>query len=541
MPAHPTWFEPKMPDAAECSIRLLLEAGAQAHPDRLFAVFEDDRQWSWQETLAQARAAAAGLQALGVGRGDLVLAWLPNGPAMLRCWFAINYLGAVFVPLNVAYRGGILTQAIGNTRARLMLAHAALVPRLAEIDRPSLQRVVVFGGDVAPIPGLTLLPAEALDGDPATVDPGAPPAPWEIAAVVHTSGTTGPSKGVLAPYAQLWTVARAHFGYMTPADRMLLMTPLAHISPISGVMAALVQGACVVVQERFRTEAFWDTVRHYQVTTVPGMGPAIMDFLMKAPPQPDDRENPLRMVNVRCANDTVIAFARRFGVNYFGSFSMSETSVVTIQEVNAPVRESCGRPRDGVEVRLVDAHDIEVPVGAVGEIILRADHPWVLNAGYLNAPEATAQAWRNGWFHTGDAARCDAEGNFFFLDRLKDAIRRRGENISSIEIEQEVLAHPAVQDAAAIGVPSQQGDHEVLLAVSPRPGRTIEPDALLAFLIPRMAHFMVPRFVRVLPELPRTLSNKVQKNGLRQEGVTSDTWDREVEGLHVRSERLGPV
>jgi crotonobetaine/carnitine-CoA ligase len=177
-------------------------------------------------------------------------------------------------------------------------------------------------------------------------------------------------------------------------------------------------------------------------------------------------------------------------------------------------------------------------VGEVGEMIIRTDRPWGMNSGYHKNPEATARAWRNGWFHTGDAFRRDEEGYFYFVDRIKDAIRRRGENISSFEVELEVLAHPAVLEAAAVGVPSSYSEDEVLVVVAPREGASIDPAELVHFLIGRMPYFMVPRFVRIMASLPKTPTAKVKKHLLRDEGITADTFDREAAGIRVRGERL---
>jgi carnitine-CoA ligase len=187
-----------------------------------------------------------------------------------------------------------------------------------------------------------------------------------------------------------------------------------------------------------------------------------------------------------------------------------------------------------VEARVVDGNDIEVPQGEVGELILRASRPWEISPGYYRNPEATAAAWRNGWFHTGDAFKCDAAGNFFFVDRMKDAIRRRGENISSFEVEAEALGHPSVLEAAAIPVPSADSEDEVLLVVTANAGRTIQPRELLRYLVPRMAHFMLPRYIRIVAEMPKTATAKIEKHRLRAEGVTADTWDRETHGVIVR-------
>jgi crotonobetaine/carnitine-CoA ligase len=194
--------------------------------------------------------------------------------------------------------------------------------------------------------------------------------------------------------------------------------------------------------------------------------------------------------------------------------------------------------RAGIEARIVDGNDCEVPIGVSGELVLRSDTPWTMSHGYHRNPEATARAWRNGWFHTGDAFRRDAEGNFFFVDRVKDAIRRRGENISSFEVEAALLADPAVLEAAAVGVPSDVGEEEVLAVVVPKLGQRIDPVALISGLAGRLPHFMVPRYVRTVDALPKTPTAKVQKHALRAEGLTTQTWDREAAGLRLRRERL---
>jgi crotonobetaine/carnitine-CoA ligase len=178
-------------------------------------------------------------------------------------------------------------------------------------------------------------------------------------------------------------------------------------------------------------------------------------------------------------------------------------------------------------------------VGTIGELIVRTDMPWAMNSGYHKNPEATAKAWRNGWFHTGDAFRKDADGNFYFVDRMKDAIRRRGENISSFEVEAEITAHPAVREAAVVAVKSELSEDEVLAVLAPVPGQTIDPVALIDFLRPRMAHFMIPRYLRILPDLPKTPTQKVQKHILKTEGVTADTWDREKAGIRIAREKIG--
>lgn len=217
---------------------------------------------------------------------------------------------------------------------------------------------------------------------------------------------------------------------------------------------------------------------------------------------------------------------------------MSEIASPIVSEANPVKRGTCGKVREGVEVRLVDRHDCEVAIGEIGEMLVRMDRPWGLNSGYNANPEATAEAWRNGWFHTGDAFRMDEDGYFYFVDRVKDAIRRRGENISSFEVELEVCAHPSVREATAIAVPSEFSEDEVMVVVAPAPNCTIDRAELSDFLAKRMPYFMVPRYIRILDELPKTPTAKVMKAELRKEGITADTWDRQEAEFRLRRENF---
>jgi crotonobetaine/carnitine-CoA ligase len=291
------------------------------------------------------------------------------------------------------------------------------------------------------------------------------------------------------------------------------------------------------VLDRFRTETFWADVRRTGATFVVMMG-TVATFLSKLERGEDEIRTPLRLALLAPLNAESAALCRRAGLDFYSVFNMSETASPIITDINPATPGTCGRPRPGIEARIVDENDEELPVGAVGELILRSDDPWVFCSGYHRNPEATAASWRNGWFHTGDALRRDAEGNFFYVDRIKDAIRRRGENISSFEVEIEIQAHPSVAECAAVAVPSEDGEDEVLVAVVPAPGAAIDPAGLLAFAQDRMPHFMVPRYIRVMDALPKTPTLKVQKARLRRDGVTPDAWDREAAGLSVKREAV---
>lgn len=516
--------DPRVPDAVSCTVGGLLAARARAHPDRVFAVFADGESWTYEETYRRSLGAAAALAARGARPGDRVISWQPNGPDALLTWFGANLAGATYTPLNTAYRGRMLQHVLTNARATVAVTHRRLAPRLAQIE-PGDSRPCIVG------------PHE-LRADPGGFEPH-PAQPWDTFGIIYTSGTTGPSKGVLCSYVHHYSAAVAAFADRVGADdRYLVQLPLFHAGGTIGVYAMLLLGGSVAVVDSFATDAFWDVVRAHRVTCCTLLG-VMASFLLKRTPTRKDTQHPLKWVWLLPLGDNSTELSARFGFDVHTLFNMTETSVPIVSEPNPKASGLCGRPRPGIEIRIVDAYDRQVPPGRSGELVVRADRPWSLSHGYHGMPEATAAAWRNGWFHTGDAVREDGDGRIFFVDRLKDAIRRRGENISSFEVESEAMTHPAVREAAAVAVPSEHGEDEVLLAVAPAPGRTVDPAEIIEYLVPRMAHFMVPRYVRVLDELPKTPTAKVLKHELRALGVTDDTWDRQCAGIHVKRESLG--
>lgn len=538
MPGHDA-----VPARADCVLRDLLDGHAEARPDAAYAVLADGAVLTYGALRGRVRTTARALQDLGVGQGDHVLVWLPNGIDGLCLWFAINYAGAVYVPINTAYRGGILEHVVRNSGARLMIAHADLVERLAGVDRAALTTVVALSGTPAGIDGLAILDARSLESDRDVLPLARPVEPWDTQSIIYTSGTTGPSKGVLSSYAHLRAMGNALIAdgagvpFLGAGDRFMVNLPMFHVGGTAPSYAMLVKGGAIVLVDAFDTASFWRTVAATGTTAVILLG-VMATFLMKEPIAPGERETPLAHAIVIPLSPEGVAFHERFGVTTHTLFNMSEVSCPLIAEANPTVAATCGKPRRGLEVRLVDANDCAVAPGEIGELIIRTDSPWALNHGYNGDAAATARAWRNGWFHTGDAFRVDAEGNYFFVDRFKDSIRRRGENISSFEVELEVCAHPAVREAAAVAVPSPHGEDDILVAVSLVEGTGLDPADLLAFLVPRMAHFMVPRYVRVIDDLPKTPTRKVEKYLIRRDGITADCWDREAAGIVVKRQKL---
>ena len=524
---------------APCTIRDLLAQQARENPNRLMLRFASGEQYTATQLLEDTRRLASTLHKLGVAHQQPVLIWLPNCPLAVLALLALNYLGAIYVPINTAYRGKLLEHVIRNTGATVMLADGRLIERLEDIDCGELKQLLIDGEQRLANTDLEQLAVEDLRQsvtDPAVLD-NITVAPWDTQAVIFTSGTTGPSKGVLCSYRHLYTAA-VEFRHVGPDDCNLVALPMFHVGGILGILFALIHGGCAAIVDRFSTRRFWQTVADMEVTTVGLLG-AMVQYLMQQPATENDRQHGLKTAVIAPLGDDALAFAERFGVDVYTEFNMTELSVPLYCGPNPTIRGTCGRPREGIELRIVDAHDMPLARGEIGELILRSDAPWTMSHGYLNNPVATANSWRNGWFHTGDLFYCDEADNYFFVDRLKDAIRRRGENISSFEVEEELLAHPDIQEAAVVAVPGDGGEDEILAVLVTSDGNLPELASLTDFLQRRMAHFMVPRYFRTVDSLPKTATQKIEKHVLREIGLSAGCHDREALGLILKAERLG--
>jgi crotonobetaine/carnitine-CoA ligase len=529
--------EPCIPPREACVLGSLIEKWASEKADDIAFIFQDGPQWTWAELLLRTRQVAANLKAMGVNSGDHVLSWQPNNSEAILTWFSLNYIGAVYVPMNTAYKGKLLQNLVQLSDAKLMICHADLAPRLNTIDPGSMLSDVVVTGGSCELDRVTTHNASLLfssNGD-ANAEPDIEEQsnPWDTMYIIFTSGTTGPSKAVLSSYVHTYAAGAEAHDYVCETDRILINLPLFHVSGTVLVAMVVTYGCSCVIVDGFSTDRFWPVIRRYEITTAYLIG-AMTPFLLKQPPNPDDMNHPLRNVMTVPWNEDAAALGRRHGLDMRTAYNMTEICSPLISEINPVVLGTCGKPRPGIELRVVDEYDRIVPSGEVGELIIRTDRPWSINSGYYKNFEATALAWRNGWFHTGDAFRYDEDNNFFFIDRIKDSIRRRGENISSFEVESEVSAHPDVADVAAIPVPSQFSEDEVMIVVSPVSGKSVEPAELFRFLEPRMAHFMLPSYIRVMLDLPKTPTQKIRKDLLRKDGVTADTWNRDDHGISVR-------
>lgn len=518
----------------------LVAARAASSPDAPAVLFRDET-WTYGELSRRMSAVACGLARLGVEDGAFVGAWLPNGPQGVLAWLGVNAVGAVWAPLHLAYRGAVLEHALNLSGARVLIAHRQLLPRLAGLDLAHLRTIVAVGdGDRSAAPGLDIVDWETVAAATSPA-PSRPRDPWQNMAMIYTSGTTGPSKGVLCSYLH-------HFAYASHLlpdtigedDRFYLCTPLAHVAGTAALFGMVVRGGSIAIVDTFSVSRFWDDVRHFGATTTFIIS-SMANLLNKQPTTGQDAENPLRSTYMAPLLPDVQAFERRFGVAVYSAFGMTEVPSAIHTGFSPTNPQSCGRAVDPqcYELRIVDDADLEVPDGTVGELVLRHRYPWVLTSGYKDMPTATAEAWRNGWFHTGDYMLRNTAGDYFIVDRKKDSIRRRGENISSVEVETALARYPGIVEAAVVGVPSPDGaEDEVKAVVVPR-GTGFDPADLIRFAIPLLPHFMVPRYVETVEALPKTASLKVEKFVLRQSGVSERTWDRVAAGVDVPHERIG--
>lgn len=528
---------PQRDPPARQSLGAVLAERAGRCPDAAF-ILSDDRSLSYGEAERQSNRIANGLAALGVAPGEPVLAMMPNVVEFVLLWLGLAKRGAIQVPVNTALRGSLLVHIVQDSAASVMIVEAGFLARLAEVAPrlEGLRRLIVFDRGErkpalpAPLAGMERVDFATLLAAPAT-PPARLPAPHDLKAVMYTSGTTGPSKGVAIAHAHAYAYAHGGLELMelAPGDVYYAPLPLFHIAGQWAVCyASLIAGSAAVVSERFSVERFWQDARRFKATVTFFLG-AMANFLARQPERDDDAGVPIERALIVPMFPEAAAFARRFAMKIKTTYGSTETGAPHRMDWNHPDWRSCGRLlEEDFEARIVDGDDREVPNGTVGEFVIRARRPWLLMAGYWRHPEWTVKAWSNLWLHSGDAMWRDDSGYYYFADRLTDSIRRRGENISSLEVESEINRHPDVLECAVFPVPSEHGEDEAMAAVVAKPGRQLSPAALARFLAPRMAAFMVPRFIAIVAALPKTPTGKIQKFDLRRAGVTATTWDREA-------------
>jgi crotonobetaine/carnitine-CoA ligase len=522
------------------TIPAVLDGQVEARPDQPL-VYILDRPVTYRTLQHRSFAAAGAFAAVGLQPGDRIAIFMATCEEWLTAWFGAARLGAVTVPVNTAYRGDFLAAQLRDSRAAAVITDADLVDRVFAVasEVPGLRLVFVRGGtrgEAAPA-GLAVLPSDALlDGDP-THSSGAPGSGWnQPAAIFFTSGTTGRSKGAVATHHYLMTAAATMVDCweLQPEEVVYAPLPLFHLSAIGSVLGPMLAGGTGVLERAFTVNGTWDQVRRYRASGIALAG-AMVSMLWNLPPDERDGELSIRFLSAapvpkeiyheieeryRCRIVTVYGLSEAFPLAYAG-----------IGDDNPP--GASGRFNPNFEVRIVDDEDSEVAAGVVGEVVCRPRRSHVMFEGYDGRADATLEQLRNLWFHTGDLGRVDAEGNFYYADRKKDAMRRRGENISSFEVEQALLRHPDVIEVAAIGVPSELGEDDVMVLVVPAPGSDIDVEAFMDFCCDRLPYFAVPRYVEITGDLPKNAVGRVLKHVLRDRGVTDAAWDREQAGYVV--------
>lgn len=513
--------------AAERTLARMLQRQADVFGERAALTIGEVR-WTHAQAPVNVARRAAMLARAGVRRGDRVALMCGNRIECIETFLACGWMGAVAVPINTAAMGPQIQYFLADSGARLLVIEECFAKRLqtADLSQSGLQTVWLVGGGAHAIEGVECIGIpDARDAQPAeAADAG----PGDLLAILYTSGTTGPSKGVTCPHAQFywWGANTARILGVGQGDVLATTLPLFHINALNTYAQAALTGAEVVYLPRFSASGFWPAMRSCGATVVYLLG-AMVPILLAQPEGPQERAHRVRLgLGPGVPAHAGAAFRERCGVQLLEGYGSTETNFVIASRPDAPRGGVMGWLQPGFEARVAGGDDAALPDGEAGELLLRAGEPHVFASGYFNMPDKTREAWRGGWFHTGDRVVREPDGAFRFIDRTKDAIRRRGENISSYEVEQVLLSHPAVATVAVYPVQSELAEDEVMASLIARPGTSLDPKELASYCEARLPYFAIPRYIDVVQELPRTENGKIQKFKLREQGVTPGTWDR---------------
>jgi crotonobetaine/carnitine-CoA ligase len=520
----------------------ILEDKAKTCGDKVFLQFGEGKEFSYQEVNEITNRIANGLCNLGLEKGDKVAAFLPNCLEAAYLWFGVSKAGMIDVPINIANKGDFLSHIINSSDSKVMIIDRQLIDRLKfiENDVPNLERVVVVTrvqtAEAMPELRFDVLDYNELANSPSErvkVDVRAN----EAQQIIYTSGTTGPAKPVLHSHAHIYHSALEYIeaSRSTSEDIFLTCLPMFHANArILCVYPAMLLGTKVVIYERFSASRFWDWTRRAKATIFNSLG-AMANFIYNQPRKENDGDNPVRICMAYPMPSAIYEdFEKRYDLKVVEGYGLTELAIITYNPYDKPKIGSCGKGTKSFEVSIVDEDDFTVPAGTVGEIVARPNLPWIASLGYYNMPEKTVELLRNCFYHTGDAGYLDGDGYLYFVDRIKDYIRVRAENISSFEVERSVNAQPKVAESAAISVKSEHAEDEVKIVVVLKQGESLTPEQLLDFCQERMPYFAVPRYVEFVESLPKTPTDRVQKNLLREAGITENTWDREKVGYKVK-------
>ncbi len=520
-----------------------------AHGSSEFLSFEDGRSISFAEFDELTDRLATALADLGLEPGDRLLALLTNSPEFMLLMIATHKRRAIFVPINTELRGAFLEHQVRNSEPRIVATDRGLLGRFDMVDTPAVRvettLLVDDGTDVIAAPGGALAgtPTASISdllNTPARADAVLEAKPSDVCTIMYTSGTTGPAKGVLMPQAHcyLFGLTTSQALEITPEDRFYCCMPLFHANGLfMQVYASLHGGASMYITKRFSVAQWLDIIIDNGITLTNALG-VMPEFIWRSPRTDRDRDHQLRaVIALPVAEEWAAEFEERFGVRIVQGYGMTEVNMVALTGPADPVMSGCaGPPLDEYfEVVVADPDtDLPLPIGETGEILVRPRVPYCFNVGYHQMPDKTVSAWRNLWFHTGDAGKFDDAGRLHFVDRLNDRIRRRGENISSYEVETVINGYEGVIESAVVGLRVEgAGGEDEVLAVVAVDGPAPDPVEFLDWCVPRMPRHSVPRYLQFVAELDKTASGKIRKQVIRDAGATADTWDRESVGYTV--------
>ncbi|WP_137045402.1 ATP-dependent acyl-CoA ligase [Pseudolabrys sp. FHR47] len=494
-----------------------------------------DRSWTYAQTRDEAAAFGATLLAAGIKKGDRVALICSNRFEFIRAFLGCAWIGAVSVPINTASRGHQLQHILTNSAARLLIVEGQFAGNLKHLDFAALPLETIWTIDADKPLQAGKFVSQPVPAARATCE-AAVMRPRDMLTILYTSGTTGPSKGVCCPHAQYfwWGANTAALLSLSGDDRLQSTLPLFHTNALNTFFQAMLMGISVVYEKRFSASDFYAALTRSQATATYVLG-AMVPILLSRARSPEESAHKVKIalapgVPARFHEE----FTERTGIKLVDGWGSTETNFAIGTTWDRQRPGTMGTVFAGFEARVVDGDDNDVPDGEPGELLVRANEPFAFATGYFAAPEKTVEAWQNLWFHTGDRVVRESDGYFRFVDRIKDAIRRRGENISSFEVEQVLLSHPAVALAAAFPVRSSLAEDEVMIAAVLHPGQTLNPLDLIQYCEPRLPYFAVPRYVDIVDVLPTTENGKVQKYKLTERGVTAQTWDREAAGYKVK-------
>lgn len=495
---------------------------------------------SAETLLLRGERVAYALAEAGLKNGDRVALQCGNRAEFLEVLIGCALAGMVLVPVNTASRGSQLAYYVKNSRARIFITESALINQLENahaVDSDAIDGLeAIWSVDAFARGGrlsrLCLMPQPTGAGQLRASDLN----PAADALVMYTSGTSGPSKGVLCSHAQLYWwghYSLKNIGIRSD-DVLYTCLPLFHVNALNTFYQAILSGGTMVVGERFSVSRFYEDLRQANATVTFLLG-AMVPMLLSRQPDASERGHRVRVALAPGASEQHYeSFESRTGILVLDGYGSTESNFVICTPISQRRPGWMGKVVPGFEARVVDEHDNELPNGTAGELVLRNQEPFAFSSGYFEMPDKTTEAWRNLWFHTGDRVVRDDAGYLRFLDRIKDSIRRRGENISSFEVEQALVSHPSVADAAAYAVPSELAEDEVMCALVLHEGQAFEPLKLIEWCEQRLPYFAIPRYLRSMGELPKTENGKVQKYKLRAQGNTDDTWDLAASGHVVK-------